>query len=65
MIQGQPWQKLVRLYLKNKPGMVAHTIILATWEVGELWLEAIPGKVTKRPYLKNKLKAKELARALA
>jgi hypothetical protein len=24
-VGGQPWEKLVRHYLKNKPGMVVHT----------------------------------------
>jgi hypothetical protein len=50
-------KKLVRLYLKNNLGVVAHAIIPATWEAEVEGLRSKAGLVKNmRPFLKNKLK---------
>jgi hypothetical protein len=46
-VQAQPRHKLARLYLKKYPGVLVYHN-----------LEANPGKVSLRAYLKNKLKQK-------
>jgi hypothetical protein len=51
----------VRIYLKNKPGMVVYTYNPSYWgdtEVRGSQSEASLGKVRMIPYLKNKVKTK-------
>jgi hypothetical protein len=60
MIQGQPGRKLVRPYLKNKLGTIAHPCGPSYLEDGgrRILDEAGPGK-SSRPHLKNKLSKKD------
>jgi hypothetical protein len=53
--QGQPQQKLTRPYLKSKQGVAVH-ICNPSYLESQSRFEMSPGKVSFRPYLKNKTK---------
>jgi hypothetical protein len=61
MVQGQPGNKLVRPYLKNKPDMLVHGRGPSYSGGGgrRTVVQHQPGQ-KQRPYLKNKVKVKGL-----
>jgi UDP-N-acetylmuramyl pentapeptide synthase len=61
VFQGQPWGKLARYDLKNKPSMVVNTCghSYSGGRIRRIAVTGQLGKVSTKPCLRNKLKAKD------